>query len=47
MSGGFEALGLMTELLRSVEELGWTLPTAVQEETIPLILGGGDVMVAR
>ena len=46
MSGGFEALGLMPELLQSVSELGWTLPTGVQDEAIPLILGGGDVMVA-
>ena len=46
MSGGFEALGLMPELLKSVAELGWTLPTGVQDEAIPLILGGGDVMVA-
>lgn len=46
MSGGFEALGLMPELLQSVAELGWSLPTDVQDESIPLILGGGDVMVA-
>jgi ATP-dependent RNA helicase DDX1 len=46
MAGGFEALGLMPELLRSVDELGWTLPTDVQDEAIPLILGGGDVMAA-
>jgi ATP-dependent RNA helicase DDX1 len=46
MSGGFEALGLMPELLLSVAELGWSLPTDVQDESIPLILGGGDVMVA-
>ena len=46
MSGGFEALGLMPELLLSVAELGWALPTGVQDEAIPLILGGGDVMAA-
>ncbi|KAJ1457109.1 P-loop containing nucleoside triphosphate hydrolase protein [Pelagophyceae sp. CCMP2097] len=46
MSGGFEAMGLMPEVQRAVEEMGYTLPTDVQEEAIPLILGGGDVMVA-
>lgn len=46
MSGGFEALGLMPELLRSIDDLGWLLPTDIQDEAIPLILGGGDVMAA-
>ena len=40
MSGGFDALGLMPELVRAVDELGWLLPTDVQDESIPLILGG-------
>lgn len=46
MAGGFESLGLMPELVRGVDELGWLLPSDVQDEAIPLILGGGDVMVA-
>jgi ATP-dependent RNA helicase DDX1 len=46
MAGGFDSLGLMPELIRSITELNWSLPTDVQDETIPLILGGGDVMVA-
>ena len=46
MSGGFEAMGLMPELQMGVEECGYLLPTEVQDEAIPLILGGGDVMVA-
>lgn len=29
-----------------MEELDWTLPTDVQAEAIPLILGGGDVLMA-
>ena len=44
MAGGFESLGLMAEILRSVDEMGWNLPTDVQDEAIPLILGGGDVI---
>lgn len=46
MSGGFDSLGLMPELVRAVAEMEWNLPTDVQDEAIPLILGGGDVMVA-
>lgn len=47
MAGGFEELGLAPELIRAVkEDLGYLLPTNVQDEAIPLILGGGDVMVA-
>jgi hypothetical protein len=41
----FEELGVSPELIRACEGLGWTLPTPVQAEAVPLILGGGDVMV--
>ena len=33
------------ELIQACDGLGWTLPTPVQAEAVPLILGGGDVMV--
>ena len=46
MSGGFEAMGLSPELQRGIYDVGYTLPTEVQDEAIPLLLGGGDVMVA-
>ncbi|GLC38638.1 hypothetical protein PLESTB_000455000 [Pleodorina starrii] len=42
----FEELGVMPELCKAVEELGWMLPTPIQAEAVPLILGGGDVMAA-
>jgi len=42
----FEEIGLAPELISSIEEEGWMLPTPVQAEAIPLILGGGDVMAA-
>ena len=42
----FQALGLDSGILQAIEEEGWLLPTPVQDESIPLILGGGDVMVA-
>ena len=46
MAGGFEALGLFDELVEGIKNLEWTLPTDVQDEAIPLILGGGDVCVS-
>jgi ATP-dependent RNA helicase DDX1 len=46
MAGGFDSLGLLPEILRAVDELDWMLPTDIQDEAIPLILGGGDVMAA-
>jgi superfamily II DNA/RNA helicase len=46
MSGGFADLGLQQELLTAIDDLGWLLPTDIQDEAIPLILGGGDVMGA-
>eukprot|EP01133_Synstelium_polycarpum_P019075 gene19075-22840_t len=42
----FEDLGVMPEIIQAVEELEWILPTAIQSEAIPLILGGGDVLAA-
>ena len=42
----FVELGLCPSIIRSVEEMGWGLPTPVQQEAIPLVLGGGDVMAA-
>ena len=39
---GFEKMGLATELLRAVADLGYTQPTSVQERTIPLALPGSD-----
>ena len=41
----FEELGVCPELIRACDEQGWALPTPVQAEAVPLILGGGDVMV--
>src|SRR5512147_3347964 len=39
----FSDLGLAAELLRAVEEQGYTEPTAIQEQAIPPILAGKDV----
>lgn len=40
----FGDFGVMPEIIKAIEELGWTLPRDIQAECIPLILGGGDVM---
>ncbi|CAG9474855.1 unnamed protein product [Plasmodium vivax] len=39
----FEELGLHSNLCELLEKNGIDLPTAIQQESIPLILGGGDV----
>ncbi len=42
----FESLGLGADLLRAVREQGYTQPTPVQEQAIPLVLAGRDVMAS-
>ncbi|GMT28325.1 hypothetical protein PFISCL1PPCAC_19622, partial [Pristionchus fissidentatus] len=42
----FEELGLLPELGEAVVEMNWELPTAIQCDAIPAILGGGDVLIA-
>ena len=41
----FAVLGLTPETLRSLDEKGYTQPTEVQAETIPLALAGKDLVV--
>ena len=40
----FDTLGLQTPLLRAVEALGHTTPTPVQEQAIPTVLAGKDIL---
>jgi ATP-dependent RNA helicase RhlE len=40
----FETLGLCAELLRAIEETGYTEPTPVQAKAIPAVLAGGDLL---
>ena len=40
----FDALGLTPELLRAVADQGYTEPTPVQREAIPLVLAGRDLL---
>ena len=43
-ASSFAELGLRPELLRAVAESGYTIPTPIQAQAIPLILAGKDVM---
>ena len=40
----FESLGLRAELLRAVSEKGYSVPTPIQAQAIPLLLEGRDLM---
>ncbi len=40
----FESLGLRAELLRAVSEQGYSEPTAIQAQAIPIILAGRDLL---
>ena len=40
----FHSLGLSTELLRAIVEQGYSQPTPVQRQAIPVILDGKDIM---
>ena len=40
----FTELGLSAELLRAVSEQGYTQPTPIQAQAIPVVLRGGDVL---
>jgi ATP-dependent RNA helicase RhlE len=43
-AGTFDELGLLPELLRAVKDAGYTTPTPIQIQAIPIILAGKDVM---
>ena len=40
----FSELGLTQEILLTLDELGYTEPTAIQEQAIPELLAGHDVI---
>ena len=42
----FNELGLCTDLLRAVAEQGYDAPTPIQSKSIPVVLGGHDLMAA-
>lgn len=44
MSISFEDLGLGPQLIKAIDEIGYTSPTPIQEKAIPIALQGRDVL---
>ena len=42
----FKSLGLRTEILRAIADQGYTDPTPIQVQSIPLVIAGHDVMAS-
>ena len=42
----FSALGLSPEIVRAVNDRGYTQPTPIQAQAIPAVLSGGDLLAA-
>ncbi|WP_282099252.1 DEAD/DEAH box helicase [Deefgea sp. CFH1-16] len=42
----FASLGLAEPLLRAVADTGYTTPTPIQAQAIPLVVQGGDLLAA-
>jgi len=42
----FQSLGLSAALLRAVQEQGYTEPTPIQAQAIPVVLSGRDLLGA-
>ncbi len=42
----FASLGLAEPLLRAISEAGYTTPTPIQAQAIPLVIAGGDLLAA-
>ncbi|XP_047334167.1 putative DEAD-box ATP-dependent RNA helicase 29 [Impatiens glandulifera] len=43
-SGGFESLGLSSNVFRGIKRKGYRVPTPIQRKTMPIILTGVDVV---
>ena len=42
----FESLGLRAEILRAIADQGYTEPTPIQQQSIPIVIKGHDVMAS-
>ena len=40
----FSDLGLSTDILRAIDDAGYSMPTPIQEKAIPIVLMGRDVL---
>ncbi|MDE2608143.1 MAG: DEAD/DEAH box helicase [Burkholderiales bacterium] len=45
-TAGFDSFGLHSDILRAVADQGYTQPTPIQAQAIPIVLAGRDVMGA-
>lgn len=44
MSNAFQTLGISKEILKSVESMGYTHPTEIQQKAIPAVMAGKDIV---
>ena len=44
MNTNFQTLGLIEPLLKAIQEEGYTTPTPIQAESIPIVLQGKDLL---
>lgn len=44
MSNSFQNLGISKEILKSIESMGYTQPTEIQQKAIPAVLTGKDIV---
>ena len=42
----FQHFGLSTEILRAINEQGYEKPVPIQDQAMPLILGGRDIIAS-
>lgn len=42
----FESLGLSPEILQAIAEQGYAEPTPIQQQAIPVVLAGKDLMAS-
>lgn len=44
MSNSFQSLGISNEILKSIESMGYTKPTEIQQKAIPIVMTGKDIV---
>ena len=44
MTSDFSKLGLSDDIVKAIDEMGWTEPTPIQVEAVPVGIGGRDIL---
>ena len=44
MTSDFSKLGLKDDIVKAIDEMGWTEPTPIQIEAVPVGIGGRDIL---